>query len=105
MHSSKTNKRTKGGWNISAAGPRLGATKLAATMRGALALAVFSALLLVGAWPAQAQTEKVLYSFGSQSGDGSNPVAGLVLDTEGNLYGTTEYGGEYGGGTVFEVTP
>src|SRR5579863_1826658 len=29
----------------------------------------------------QAWTEKVLYSFGTNSGDGGNPTAGLVLDS------------------------
>jgi uncharacterized repeat protein (TIGR03803 family) len=49
--------------------------------------------------------ETVLYSFCSQNGctDGENPVAGLVSDQNGNLYGTTEYGGvDYG--VVFELT-
>jgi uncharacterized repeat protein (TIGR03803 family) len=50
-------------------------------------------------------SEKVLYSFtGSQSGgDGANPYAGLVMDSSGNLYGTTASGGLSGGGTVFEL--
>jgi uncharacterized repeat protein (TIGR03803 family) len=47
---------------------------------------------------------KVLYSFGSQPGDGSFPQSVLVLDREGNLYGTTYYGGISGSGTVFEIT-
>jgi uncharacterized repeat protein (TIGR03803 family) len=68
------------------------------------ALAIFFALLLVSARPAQAQTETVLYSFGSQAGDGEFPVAGLILDKKGNLYGTTIVGGAYGEGTVFELT-
>ena len=51
-----------------------------------------------------AGTEKVLYSFGSQPGDGAGPREGLTFDKEGNLYGTTAYGGAYGGGTVFELT-
>jgi uncharacterized repeat protein (TIGR03803 family) len=54
--------------------------------------------------PALAQTETVVYSFGSQSGDGTNPVAGLIMDKKGNFYGTTNAGGSYGSGTVFEVT-
>jgi uncharacterized repeat protein (TIGR03803 family) len=51
-------------------------------------------------------TQETLYSFGvSGSGDGNYPVAGLVFDNAGNLYGTTEDGGTYGSGTVFELTP
>ena len=44
--------------------------------------------------------------------DGTNPTAGLVQATDGNLYGTTYYGGAnssacggYGCGTVFKITP
>ena len=35
--------------------------------------------------------------------NGSNPVAGLTLDEDGNLYGTTQSGGLYNKGTVFEL--
>jgi uncharacterized repeat protein (TIGR03803 family) len=49
--------------------------------------------------------EKLLYTFGSQAGDGNTPLGGLVFDTAGNLYGVTAYGGVYGFGTVFEITP
>jgi uncharacterized repeat protein (TIGR03803 family) len=49
--------------------------------------------------------ETVLYSFGSHSGDGTFPYAGLVMDTKGNLYGTTTAGGANGVGTVFKLTP
>ena len=49
-------------------------------------------------------TEKVLYSF--QGGDdGSLPLAGLIFDQLGNLYGATTNGGSGGGGTVFKLTP
>src|SRR5260370_25945530 len=37
--------------------------------------------------------------------DGANPESGLVLGPNGNLYGTTNGGGTYGAGTVFEITP
>jgi len=71
----------------------------------ATALAILSVLILTAALPASAQTETVLYSFGSQSGDGAYPEAGLVLDGKGNLYGTTYQGGLNNWGTVFKVTP
>jgi uncharacterized repeat protein (TIGR03803 family) len=46
---------------------------------------------------------RVLHSFGGNTADGFNPVAGLVRDAVGNLYGTTYYGGTSGLGTVFKV--
>jgi uncharacterized repeat protein (TIGR03803 family) len=49
-------------------------------------------------------TETVLYSFNvSGTGDGELPFGGLVLDVAGNLYGTTQFGGTFGSGTVFKV--
>ena len=48
-------------------------------------------------------TETILWSFGNGT-DGANPLAGVVRDAAGNLYGTTDYGGAYGYGTVYEVT-
>jgi len=49
----------------------------------------------------QAQSFSVLYSF--NAADGLNPKSGLVRDNEGNLYGTTSYGGASHGGTVFKL--
>ena len=46
-------------------------------------------------------TETVLYAFQGGS-DGSGPQAGLLMDSAGNLYGTTSQGGAPDAGTVFE---
>jgi len=50
-------------------------------------------------------TETVLHSFGRTSADGTAPSMGLVMDTAGNLYGTTRTGGTKGVGTIFELSP
>jgi uncharacterized repeat protein (TIGR03803 family) len=48
--------------------------------------------------------ETVLYRFTGRS-DGRNPIAGLVFDAAGNLYGTTQFGGDTSDGVVFELSP
>jgi uncharacterized repeat protein (TIGR03803 family) len=59
-------------------------------------------------------TETVLYTFCARKkcADGGTPVAALIEDKKGNLYGTTELGGAYcegdgglGCGTVFRLAP
>jgi hypothetical protein len=62
-----------------------------------------------------AWTETVLYVFqGNAKNDGASPFGGLVMDSSGNLYGTTAYGGtgdcvllgsKLGCGSVFELSP
>ena len=47
--------------------------------------------------------ETVLHSF-KAAPDGNLPLSNLVLDADGNLFGTTTQGGQYGFGTVFEVS-
>jgi uncharacterized repeat protein (TIGR03803 family) len=49
----------------------------------------------------------VLYNFCSlpNCADGQGPDFGLVRDDSGNLYGVTAFGGAFGTGTVFELTP
>lgn len=46
----------------------------------------------------------VLHSFSGGS-DGAFPLAGLIIDAAGALYGTASEGGDFGYGTVFKVTP
>jgi len=55
-------------------------------------------------WSSGAWSEVVLHSFPSDFSDGRYPN-GLLVDSKGNLYGTTNQGGSAGGGTVFEITP
>lgn len=69
---------------------------------------VFELIPSNGAWD-----ESILYEFTATSGDGSNPYAGVIVDSSGNLYGTTLQGGDipcisdydFGCGTVFELSP
>ena len=46
--------------------------------------------------------ETVIHSFGTGT-DGAQPIGGVVLDSAGNVYGTTSLGGANGNGTVFEA--
>src|ERR1022692_764530 len=54
----------------------------------------------------QGGTLTTLYSFCSQTNcaDGAYPYAGLVQAANGDLYGTTYFGGTNGQGTVFKIT-
>jgi len=54
-------------------------------------------------------TESVIYNFQGGSDDGANPVYGVILDSAGNLYGTTSAGGSKkcpggGCGVVYKLT-
>ncbi|HTA22305.1 MAG TPA: choice-of-anchor tandem repeat GloVer-containing protein [Terriglobales bacterium] len=55
-----------------------------------------------GSW-----THTLVYNFCSQADchDGQFPMAGLIFDSAGNLYGTTSRGGMYENGTVFMLSP
>ncbi len=44
-----------------------------------------------------------LHTFVDNGKDGETPLAGLIRDQNGNLFGTTSGGGRYGAGTVFEL--
>jgi len=65
-----------------------------------IAIAIF--MLTPGAW-AQGQY-KTLHKFKGRE-DGNGPLADLVFDAAGNLYGTTNGGGAHKAGTVFELSP
>lgn len=48
-------------------------------------------------------TKTILHRFHGK--DGNSPYGALIMDSAGNLYGTTQFGGKYGRGVVFEITP
>lgn len=75
-------------------------------MRKNMNLCISVLVLAIVASPpsAQGQTFSVLHSFAGGNTDGSNPLAGVVLDASGNMYGTTEYGGTSAEGVVFKTT-
>jgi uncharacterized repeat protein (TIGR03803 family) len=60
---------------------------------------VFKLTASNGSW-----TYTELYDF-TGGNDGANPAGPLILDSNGNLYGTTIGGGADGYGVVFEITP
>jgi len=47
--------------------------------------------------------ETVLHNFTAGSSDGSEPVAGVIMDATGNLYGSTYQGGSANLGTVYKL--
>jgi len=69
-----------------------------------LAIIVVCALTMIVTLPAEAQTYNVIYNF-TGGRYGANPHQGLIFDQAGNLYGTTFYGGTYGAGTVYRLSP
>ena len=72
-------------------------------LRRALALlAVVLFWNVCAASPAGAQTCSVIHSFENDLGQ---PQAGLVFGDDGVLYGTTQWGGSYGYGSVYTLTP
>jgi uncharacterized repeat protein (TIGR03803 family) len=71
-----------------------------AQVRWALSLVLTFGLLLVSA--ASAQTFQVLHTFTGP--DGASPYSGITVDRAGNLYGTTEKGGDANVGTVFKLS-
>jgi uncharacterized repeat protein (TIGR03803 family) len=60
--------------------------------------------MLASSTHAFAQQIRILHSFLDNSRDGGFPVATLVFDKAGNLYGVTNSGGAFNYGTVFEVS-
>ena len=60
--------------------------------------------IIVSAAALARPTGSIVHEFGRGPQNGFYPVAGLIADNSGNLYGTTHSGGGQGFGTVFELT-
>jgi uncharacterized repeat protein (TIGR03803 family) len=49
--------------------------------------------------------ETILHNFAGGPSDGAGPLAGVVLDSKGNIYGVAEEGGADSDGAVYELSP
>jgi hypothetical protein len=74
--------------------------KSLAILGAALLVAIVSLIVVSNA---EASTFKILYRF-TGGADGDEPIAGLIVDAAGNLYGTSNQGGTNHQGVVFELT-
>jgi uncharacterized repeat protein (TIGR03803 family) len=79
----------------------MGGRRLSRSIACGLAVCAALAMLANVAW---ASSTGVIYSFLGDE-DGEYPSTDLVMDGAGNLYGTSVQGGDFGGGTVFQLTP
>ena len=83
-------------------------TRISASISATLAISLLCLLAAITSQPAHAQTYTVLHNFNGFP-DGRNPMAGLTMDSAGNLYGTASAGGNIycangsGCGTVFRL--
>ena len=88
-----------------------GATSLTLTTKGT----VYGVTARGGTWDSgtlyqltttngKTYTETMLYSFGDLA-DGSTPSGSILLDSKGNLYGVTSYGGAFGQGILYKFVP
>jgi uncharacterized repeat protein (TIGR03803 family) len=83
-------------------GSDMGNSKGAFTRRIVTAVLVFGALISCASAAHAEEGISVVYQFKSTEGD---PSGRAVLGPDGNLYGTTTYGGTNDRGTIYKVTP
>jgi uncharacterized repeat protein (TIGR03803 family) len=70
------------------------------------AVTLLAVAMAASSTQATAATYQTIHQFtGQNSGDGDTPIPELVADSAGRLYGTTQFGGQFGFGSVFRLTP
>lgn len=74
------------------------------THLGLAAGAVVLGAFLCGVAPIKGATTEVIYSFEGED-DGEYADTDVEVDATGNLYGTSVLGGDFGGGTVWQLSP
>ena len=79
-----------------------GARRASAGLLAVMGLFLFLASV---SQPARSQTYTVIHNFTNQGTDGATPYGGPILDSAGNLYGTTYLGGQWGNGAVYKMSP
>ena len=72
------------------------------SLENALRVMAVAALLVSTAWAVS--TTQLIYSFAGDE-DGEYTDSDLVIDSAGNLYGTTVLGGDFSSGSVFQLSP
>jgi uncharacterized repeat protein (TIGR03803 family) len=98
----------EGGLTLDARGNLYGTTYSGGALGGGTAFQLVRPNRAGGSW-----TEHVIHSFNYSPYDGAAPVATMIPDWDGNLYGTAMFGGHpcvyddatYGCGVVFELSP
>src|ERR1700733_857954 len=78
-------------------------SSISSTGKRLLGLAFVIGLSVFGTVWARAQTFSTIYNFTGKNTDGGYPLAGLVIDASGNLYGTVSQGGGSWNGAVFKL--
>jgi hypothetical protein len=74
------------------------------TTTAAWTLAMALALVVVLTQAAQAQTFNPIYSFNNRGANGILPFAGVTMDRNASLYGTSNAAGSNGYGAVYKLT-
>jgi uncharacterized repeat protein (TIGR03803 family) len=84
-----------------------GANEMISTPRRPVSLLIVCTVYACLIAPAAAQAPGfiLIYSFVGGYTDGQQPQGGMILAPGGSLYGTTYFGGAFGGGTLFQLTP